>query len=78
MTFKVFHRCSNPPILLRPVDLAMLSAGVSLAISNVRTTYFTATMPGTLKVLGQKIVYFGIRKYHSMQEKFGDGILSLQ
>ena len=61
-------------ILLRIVGLVMLSEGLSLAISKVRATYFTARMPASLQLLGHEIVYFGILKYHLVQEKPGNGI----
>ena len=64
-------------ILHRLVGLKMLSASQPLAIFNVRVTNFTARMLGPLWLLGYEIVYFGISKYHLMQEKPGIGFLTL-
>ena len=61
-------------IQLRLVGLAMLSPGLPLAIFNVTATNFTAIMPGSLQFLDHDIVYFGILKYHLVQEKLGNGI----
>ena len=53
----------NPSIvivwmLLRHVDLAMLSKGLPLAISKFRVTYFAAGMPSSLQFLAHEMVYF--------------------
>lgn len=62
-------------ILLIFVGLAILSTCLLLAISKVKTAYFTTRMPDSLQFLGYKIVYFGIPKYHQVQEKPMNGIL---
>ena len=61
-------------ILLRLVGLVMQSEGLFLAISNITATNSTGRMPGSFQFLGHEIVYFRILKYHSVQEKPGNGI----
>ena len=53
----------------------MLSACLSRVISKIRATYFTARMLASLQFSGHEIVYFGILKYHLVQEKPEKGIL---
>ena len=53
-------------IVLRLLSLEMLSAGLPFAISNIRGTHFTANAR-FIEVFGDKIVNFGIPKYHPVQ-----------
>ena len=55
-------------ILLRLLHLAMLSAGPSFVIFDIRATYFTTKMLGSLQFVHHKtVMYFGIPKYHLVQ-----------
>ena len=65
-------------IPLRLVGLVMLSIGLPFAISNVRATYFTAKIPGSLQFLGHDIVNVGLPKYYLVQYKPVKGVSFLQ